>query len=52
MKEDLEKSQKMIYKILMQKTGQTLTKIKAACARDLPMDAREALLFGLIDEIW
>jgi len=50
-REELEKMQARIYKILCEKTKLSMAKIKKECARDRAMDAEEALKFGLIDEI-
>ena len=50
-REDMEKSQKRLYDILSERTGKTVSQIRAACAKDEFMTAQEALEFGLIDEI-
>jgi ATP-dependent Clp protease protease subunit len=51
LRDDMEKSQDRLYKILQERTGQPLHKIKSVCAKDEYMDARAALKFGLIDNI-
>lgn len=48
---DLEKSQKRIYEILVKRTGKTLAEVKKACSRNESMTAEEAKAFGLIDKI-
>jgi ATP-dependent Clp protease protease subunit len=48
---ELEKSQKLLYKILVDRTKHSVEEIKAVCAKDQSMSANEALAFGLIDEI-
>lgn len=50
-RDDLEKSQAMIYEILSNTTKQPLDKIKDECAKNREMTAMEAKKFGLIDEI-
>lgn len=50
-RESMEKSQAKLYAILTRRTGQTVSRIRKVCALDKHMTAREALKFGLIDEI-
>jgi len=51
LRDDMERDQNQLYKILSDKTGQPITTIRRECAKDRMMDADEALKFGLIDEI-
>lgn len=48
---EMEQSQACIDQILSRKTGKSLDEIREACERDEHMSAKEALEFGLIDEI-
>jgi len=48
---DMEKSQRMIYKVLSDRTGRSIREIREVCAKEQSMDAREALRFHFIDEI-
>jgi len=48
---DMERDQQRLYAILAKKTGQKITRIKAACKEERFMTAEEALAFKLIDEI-
>ncbi len=50
-KRGMERDQAQLYSILAEKTGQSRKKIVKACRKDRDMSAREALKFGLIDEI-
>ena len=50
-RDNLEKSQARLYKILREKTGQSLPKIKITCKKDQYLDSEESLDFGLVDEI-
>jgi len=47
----IEKTGKILYKILAKHTGKTLEQIEKDCDRDNFMSAQEALDYGLIDKI-
>ena len=47
----IEKTGKILYKILAKHTGQTLEQIEKDCDRDNFMTAEDALKYGLIDKI-
>jgi len=49
--EFLNRSNDNIMKILAHHTGHTLSKIKEDCRRDLYLDAKQALKYGIIDNI-
>lgn len=51
LRDELEKNQERMYKILVDRTGRKVGEIKRECAKDREMSAEEALEFGLIDEI-
>lgn len=50
-RKNLEEQQAMLDEILAARTKRNLAEIKAACAKDQKMSAKEALIFGLIDEV-
>ena len=50
-RDDLEKSQAMLYKILSDRTKKTVDEIRKECEKEREMSAEEALEFGLIDQI-
>lgn len=47
----IEKTGKILYKILAKHTGQTLEQVEKDCDRDNFMTAEDALKYGLIDKI-
>jgi len=51
MVDSMEADQKRLYDILATRTGKSVKKISSACKKDEYMTAKEALGFGLIDEI-
>lgn len=50
-RKDMEQSQKILYSILMDKTGKKKKEIIKVCKKDKSMRAKKALAFGLIDKI-
>lgn len=50
-RDDMNAMQNSLYKILSNRTGKTLAQVRKACSKDTHMTAKEALEFGLIDEI-
>lgn len=48
---DMEERQQRLYRILSERTSKTIPQIKKECEKEKPMNAEEALKFGLIDEI-
>lgn len=51
-REDLEKKQSQLYRILTERTRRSLEEIKAECSKDREMTPEEAKEFRLIDEIF
>lgn len=51
LREEMEESQNRLYKILVERTGQPIKRIRDVCAKDTYMSAHEALRFRLIDKI-
>lgn len=43
--------QKTLYRVLVARTGRSISEVRAACKKDRDMTAEEALAFGLIDRI-
>lgn len=50
-RDEMEKRQQRLYRILSQRTKKGIPRIRAVCAKDEEMTAEEALKFGLIDKI-
>tara|TARA_R110000772_G_scaffold2410_4_gene8620 strand:+ start:83401 stop:83928 length:528 start_codon:yes stop_codon:yes gene_type:complete len=48
---ELLRIRKVLYKILSEKTGKTVKEIEKDSERDMWMDAKESLKYGLIDKI-
>jgi len=48
----MESDQELLYKMLMEKTGQPKDEIISVCAKDQDMRPNEALKFGLIDSVF
>ena len=48
---DMEKNQERLYRILSRRTGKPVADIRRTCKKNKDMTAREALAFGLIDDI-
>jgi ATP-dependent Clp protease protease subunit len=49
--EFLERSNTMVLKLLAKHTGQTLTKVREDCARDLFLTAAQSVAYGLADAV-
>lgn len=48
---ELQREQKQIFQLLAEKTGKNIKKITKDCQREFYMSAKEALEYGLINEI-
>lgn len=51
MHKDMEQRQQRLYDILAKRTGKSVARIRAVCAKDEPMTTKQALEFGLIDTV-
>ncbi|MFA5652167.1 MAG: ATP-dependent Clp protease proteolytic subunit [Candidatus Paceibacterota bacterium] len=52
MREEMEKSQAKLYDILANKTKKSIEDIRKECEKEKFMNPKEAIAFGLLDEIW
>lgn len=51
LRRSMQEDQETLYEILVARTGKSKKKVRTTCKRDKDMTAKEALEFGLIDEI-